>query len=193
MTVLLRHTIEPRRKPRRSAIRTCLAAALCVIAQRQVTFGLTQIARSGVCAKSARVCAKVDQQTCASWTPGMHNVPKTGASLAWRTTNGVKRDRQDTLLFALCAFAFALPANAQAKYQPPRTPDGKPDLQGMWTNSSITTLERNNASLPFCSMPSRWRGWKTRAHSRLRPTPPHSDSDCAAGRARPRRLQRLLA
>src|SRR5690606_32514577 len=31
----------------------------------------------------------------------------------------------------------------------PRTPDGRPDLQGMWTNSSITTLERASASLPL--------------------------------------------
>src|SRR5262245_39120953 len=27
-------------------------------------------------------------------------------------------------------------------YQPPRTADGKPDLQGLWTNASITDLER---------------------------------------------------
>ena len=33
-------------------------------------------------------------------------------------------------------------AFAQATYQPPRTPDGHPDLQGTWTNASITTLER---------------------------------------------------
>ena len=34
-------------------------------------------------------------------------------------------------------------------WSPPRTPDGRPDLQGDWTNSSITTLERTNPSLPL--------------------------------------------
>lgn len=52
-------------------------------------------------------------------------------------------------LSMLCAAALALPAFAQSEYAPPRTPDGRPDLQGTWTNSSITTLERNNASLPL--------------------------------------------
>jgi hypothetical protein len=51
-------------------------------------------------------------------------------------------------LIAAFQLALAAPAFAQA-YAPPRTPDGRPDLQGTWTNSSITTLERTNPSLPL--------------------------------------------
>lgn len=54
-------------------------------------------------------------------------------------------------LIALCmalASGGASAALAQT-YSPPRTPDGRPDLQGTWTNSSITLLERANPSLPL--------------------------------------------
>jgi hypothetical protein len=43
---------------------------------------------------------------------------------------------------AIAALAFALSAAAQSPYSPPRTPDGKPDLQGVWSNQSLTNLSR---------------------------------------------------
>jgi hypothetical protein len=42
------------------------------------------------------------------------------------------------------ATVTAAPALAQIPaYQPPRTADGKPDLQGFWSNVSLTSLERS--------------------------------------------------
>jgi hypothetical protein len=44
----------------------------------------------------------------------------------------------------------AKPAGAQKAYAPPRTPDGQPDLQGFWTNSIYTPLQRpNNVTKEF--------------------------------------------
>ncbi len=53
-------------------------------------------------------------------------------------------------VFAIVALLGAgLQASAQEPWSAPHTPDGHPDLQGTWTNSSITVLERTDASLPL--------------------------------------------
>jgi hypothetical protein len=47
-------------------------------------------------------------------------------------------------LFAISALVSAsgLALHAQSKFNPPRTPDGKPDMQGYWTNATYTPVER---------------------------------------------------
>ena len=46
-------------------------------------------------------------------------------------------------LLILSVLGWSVGASAQAnKGQPPLTPWGHPDLQGLWTNSTITPLER---------------------------------------------------
>ena len=46
------------------------------------------------------------------------------------------------VLCAVALFACPLTAAAQPRWVPPRTPDGQPDLQGVWLSNTATPLER---------------------------------------------------
>jgi hypothetical protein len=48
------------------------------------------------------------------------------------------------IAMAVAALA-AISLDAQTKWSVPRTPDGRPDLQGNWTNNSVTPLQRPKA------------------------------------------------
>src|SRR5688572_13538124 len=73
--------------------------------------------------------------------------PVTGAALALAlagiiATNAPLRGQAQTAKPATAKPATAKPA---ARWVLPRTPDGKPDLQGNWTNETQTPLERMGA------------------------------------------------
>jgi hypothetical protein len=43
---------------------------------------------------------------------------------------------------AIAIISMSISAAGQARWTVPRTPDGQPDLQGIWTNATVTPLER---------------------------------------------------
>jgi len=65
-------------------------------------------------------------------------------------------NRMGVVLAVLCAVAApgvvstaaAQARTSNAEWEVPRTPDGRPDLQGNWTNQTLTTLERQAGQGP---------------------------------------------
>jgi hypothetical protein len=62
------------------------------------------------------------------------------------TLNLPSRDREGAVLLRtlviLSLLLAAIPAPAQKPWTPPHTPDGQPDLQGIWNNATLTPMER---------------------------------------------------
>src|SRR5205823_10216377 len=61
---------------------------------------------------------------------------------AWKQERDIDMSHRFLALLAVMLLITVSAAGQANKWTPPRTPDGKPDLQGFWTNSTYTPLER---------------------------------------------------
>ena len=104
--------------------------------------------------------------------------------------------RNSILLVALCVLTAAqglvAPAAAQSRasageWVVPRTPDGHPDLQGTWTNVTITPFQRSeeqeSPTLTFEEVQQRQDGEVARVISRAQPSDPDRPAPRAGGSA----------
>jgi hypothetical protein len=63
--------------------------------------------------------------------------------------------------FTLAFAAAILPANAQEKWTPPRTPDGHPDMQGSWARRGVGIAEANAPQNPGAEFTSTGQPYPT--------------------------------
>ena len=103
--------------------------------------------------------------------------------------------RYSTLLLAFCLITAAeglvysaaaqSRANAGGDWVMPRTPDGHPDLQGTWTNVTITPFQRSeeqeSPTLTFEDVQERQDGEVARVKSRAQPSDPDRPAPRAGG------------
>lgn len=90
-------------------------------------------------------------------------------------------------LFCIAAIALAWPAMAQT-YKAPRTSFGDPDLQGLWTNASLTVLERPRAVGKLVVTPEEAarieKGWQARLSADNQRTDPNAPAPAAGSDVR---------
>jgi hypothetical protein len=91
---------------------------------------------------------------------------------------------------SLCLFASGAYSQSAASTDLPRTPDGRPDLQGLWTNQTQTPLERpRELGLQGALSAEEARAYEERARQRVEMSnqpsdpnrPPPSDGNTDAG------------
>ncbi len=89
------------------------------------------------------------------------------------------------ILLALAAAAIATAAHAQDAYKAPRNAFGQPDMEGVWTNASLTSLERGpqfkTLTIPEAQAKALEAGRARMMEAQSRPTDPNAPAPTAGG------------